>query len=170
MLNVFGVGNTSTIPSAFVVYFPATVGGPTLPEVAAVVTHTLLHYLAVSPTSFLRHSLAEKIAISRLLSLYARPHSTLRLQQAGLLPISDGNRMLQEIKDLIQSGASQDPVGPRTDVGDRSIGRGRRRSAGQGRAACRRRFYRTKQFHGRARVFDCEQTCQAITAALSRFS
>jgi len=95
---------------AFPVYYPATPGTFKFDEIAQVMAKTLLHYLAVTPTGFLKRGVAGKAAIAHLLARYACPNLALRFHRAGLPLAGDGAKMLQEVETLIQGSSFQEPL------------------------------------------------------------
>ncbi len=93
----------------FPIYYPASLYTIRLDRVAQVISKTLLHYLAVSPSGFLRQNAAGKAAMANLLTLYHRD-LTLRFHLAGLPSSGAGAEVCHEIEQLIQDGMLQRPL------------------------------------------------------------
>ncbi len=95
---------------AFPVYYPAAPGDLQMDDLASVLTHTLIHYLAVTPSGFLKQRVAGRAAIAHLLARYAPTNLSLRLHQAGLPSTGDGAEMLKEIEYLTQDNSFEEPL------------------------------------------------------------
>ena len=96
------------IKTAFPVYIPASLN-TTLIEIAPIFAQTLLHYLAINPSAFLKRGIAGKANIAHLLAEYIGKESnlTLLLREAGLPPTGAGLELEQEIQHLAKSYSSK---------------------------------------------------------------
>ncbi|MEA3340301.1 MAG: hypothetical protein U9R15_10075, partial [Chloroflexota bacterium] len=95
---------------AFPVYYPITPDDLQLDDLASVLTHTLIHYLAVTPSDFLKQKVAGRAAIAHLLARYVPTNLSLHLHQAGLPSTGDGAKMIKEIENLTRSSSFDDPL------------------------------------------------------------
>jgi hypothetical protein len=93
--------------TAFPIYVSDCPTEPTrraqLNHLARATARTLLHFVAFYPRSFLEQDIASRSAIAYLLGVYigVGKDLSLQFQKAGLEPIGEGKRMLQELERLL---------------------------------------------------------------------
>lgn len=98
---------------AFPVYWPLSASELAtlqLEDIAPILARTLLAYIAVSPTGFLRHEIGERATIAHLIGRYigTGPALTLKFCQAGLPRLGIGEQTLTEINRLLQDVSFED--------------------------------------------------------------
>lgn len=114
-LALFTIRASVCAKTAFPIYVSSCPTEPTrraqLDYLARAVTRTLLHFVAFYPRSFLEQDVASYSAMAYLLGMYigAERDLALEFQKAGLEPIGEGRRVLQELERLLANTSRATP-------------------------------------------------------------